>query len=135
MRIAFTNRCLLVLAAVASWAALSSTGRADEPLRWKFKVGEQLDYQMTQQMNMDMDAGKTGQMHTSMNQTMNMQWDVKGVDDKGDAVIEQAIKRVQMKMEVARRPGLRVRLAGGGAGGRHGGNDRADVRGDDGRRV
>lgn len=79
MRIVSTTRCLVVLAAFACWASLSSVSHAEEPLRWNFKVGEQLDYQMTQQMNMT--------------------WDVKGVNDKGDAVIEQAIKRIQMKME------------------------------------
>jgi hypothetical protein len=98
MRVDSTIRCLVVLVALACWAALSSTCRAEEPLRWKFKVGEQLDYQLTQDMNMDMDAGPTGQLHTSMNQVMNMQWDVKGVDDQGNAVVEQSIKRIQMKM-------------------------------------
>ena len=98
MRVAFTIRSLIVLATVVCWAALSTTSRGEEPLRWKFKVGEQLDYQMTQDMNMDMDAGPTGKLHTSMNQVMNMQWDVKGVNDQGDAVIEQAVKRIQMKM-------------------------------------
>ena len=62
MRVAFTIRRLIMLAAVVCWAALSSTSRGEEPLRWKFKVGEQLDYQMTQDMNMDMDAGPTGQI-------------------------------------------------------------------------
>ena len=99
MRVDSTVRFLIVLATVVCWAAVSSTSCAEEPLRWKFKVGEQLDYQLTQQMNMDMDAGQTGKLHTSMNQVMNMQWDVKGVNDQGDAVVEQSIKRIQMKME------------------------------------
>ena len=99
MRIAsITARCLIVFAAVSCGATFSSTSGAEEPLRWKFKVGDQLDYQMTQQMNMNMDAGKAGQLHTSMHQVMDMKWDVKGVNDKGEAVVEQSIKRIQMKM-------------------------------------
>jgi hypothetical protein len=89
-------RCLSLLVVAVGHFSLV---HAEEPLRWKFKVGEQLDYKMTQKMDMDMDAGQAGKLHTSMNQTMDMQWDVKGVNDKGEAVVEQSIKRIQMKME------------------------------------
>ena len=57
-RCPLSDRCC---AAVSFVATCSSISRADEPLRWKFKVGEKLDYQMTQDMNMNMDAGQAGQ--------------------------------------------------------------------------
>jgi hypothetical protein len=71
--------------------------QADEVLRWKFKVGEKLDYKMVQDMQMSAVGTPTPQV--SMHQEMNMTWDVQGVDDKsGEAVIRQKFERVKMKM-------------------------------------
>jgi hypothetical protein len=72
--------------------------RADEPLRWKFKVGDKLAYNMTQDMNMVMSMGPSSQMTTNVHQVMDMSWDVQGVNDQGEAVILQKFDRVQMKM-------------------------------------
>ena len=74
--------------------------QAEEPLRWKFKVGEKLDYNMVQEMQMAASGAAVPQeMKTSMHQEMNMTWDVQGVDDKsGEAVIRQKFDRVKMKM-------------------------------------
>lgn len=87
----------VVLAALASIARV--TCGADEPLRWKFTVGQKLDYNMVQEMNMSAAGGPIGQMNTTMRQEMNMTWDVQGVDAKsGEAVIKQKFDRVKMKM-------------------------------------
>ncbi len=72
--------------------------RADEPVRWKFKQGEKLDYNMVQDMTMTMTGATIGQMSTTMQQKMDMTWDVQGVNDAGEAVINQKFARVRMKM-------------------------------------
>jgi hypothetical protein len=95
----------LVRSRRAPWAApvvcllfVSAVCHAETQLRWKFNVGESFDYQMTQDMNMNIDAGPAGLLATTAGQTMNMTWNVKSIDDQGDAVIEQKIDRIRMKM-------------------------------------
>ncbi|HVT29291.1 MAG TPA: DUF6263 family protein [Lacipirellulaceae bacterium] len=79
--------------------AVASFVYAAEPLRWKFKVGEKLNYDMVQDMTMSVSGPQIPQMNTSMHQTMNMTWDVQGVDEKsGEAVIRQKFDRLAMKM-------------------------------------
>jgi hypothetical protein len=98
----FRSQYLLALAAVVAvfGAVLGpANSRADEPLRWKFEVGEKLDYNMTQEMNMSAEGGPVGQMTTTMRQEMDMTWDVQGVNkETGEAVIKQKFDRVKMKM-------------------------------------
>jgi hypothetical protein len=93
-----TLRRVLFAAAIGCAASISVRCQADEPLRWKFTAGEAFDYQMTQDMNMNMDAGPAGQMATTAAQTMNMTWSINRVEDQGDAVIEQKIARIRVKM-------------------------------------
>jgi len=99
MRLALVAlRRVLFVAAIGGAALISVRCQADEPLRWKFKAGEAFDYQWTRDMNLNVDAGRAGQMATFTEQTMNMTWSVRSVDDQGDAVIEQKIGRVRMTM-------------------------------------
>lgn len=86
------------IAALAVLLCLTPGSRAEEPLRWRFKVGEKLAYSMTQDMNMVMNMGPSSQMTTNVHQVMDMTWDVQGVNEQGDAVIVQKFDRVQMKM-------------------------------------
>src|SRR4051812_32545642 len=73
--------------------------RGGETLCWKLEVGEKLDYNMTQEMNMSAEGGPVGQMTSSMRQEMDMIWDVIGIDKQtGEAVIKQKFDRVKMKM-------------------------------------
>lgn len=99
MRIAsLAPRRVVLIAAVFCWTFLPELSLADEPLRWKFTAGEKLDYQVTQDMNMNVDAGPAGKMAFTAAQTLNMTWNVKSVNEKGDAVIEQQIDRIYKKM-------------------------------------
>lgn len=98
------NTGLAVFIVLSSLAAAAGRLQADEPLRWKFEVGEKLDYNMIQQMNMSAAGGPVGQMNTTMRQEMNMTWDVQGVNEKGDAVIKQKFDRVKMKMTTPTTP-------------------------------
>jgi hypothetical protein len=91
--------CLVTLVALATSTGLANLTRAaDDPLRWKFKVGEKLDYKMVQEMNMAASGGPIPQMKTTMHQEMDMTWDVQGVNDEGEAVIRQKFDRIKMKM-------------------------------------
>jgi len=93
-----TRAASAVFIALLSIAA-STTFAADEALRWKFKVGEKLDYTMVQDMTMSASGGPIPAMNSTMRQEMNMTWDVQGVDEKsGEAVIKQKFDRVKMKM-------------------------------------
>lgn len=99
MRFTFVALRRIVLVAVVSCLVVtSSISQADEPLRWKFTAGEKLEYQMTQDMKMNVDAGPAGKMAFTAAQTLNISWDVKSVNEKGDAVIEQKIDRIYKKM-------------------------------------
>jgi hypothetical protein len=91
----------VVIASVVSLTIAAAELRADEaPLRWKFDVGEKLNYNMVQEMNMSAQGGPVGQMTTTMRQEMDMVWDVQGVDKKtGEAVIKQKFDRLKMKMQ------------------------------------
>jgi len=81
MSLKYTGAVLIAFTVLASVAA--TCVQADEPLRWKFKVGEKLDYNMVQEMQMTASGAALPQeMKTSMRQEMNMTWDVQGVDDK-----------------------------------------------------
>jgi hypothetical protein len=89
-----------VVFVVMSGLVVATSAQAEEALRWKFKVGEKLDYDMVQQMSMEMSGAPFPKpLTTEMRQEMNMSWDVQGVDDKtGEAVIKQKFDRVKMKM-------------------------------------
>ena len=96
----FTCSTALLAFLVWPWPRFGCT--ADEPLRWKFTVGEKLDYNMVQDMNMSARPARPA-VNTTMHQEMDMTWDVQGVDDEdGEAVIKQKFDRVKMKMTHAR---------------------------------
>jgi len=100
MRMSLKYTGTLLIALVALGGIATTGAQAEGPLRWKFKVGEKLDYNMVQEMQMTASGAALPQeMKTSMRQEMNMTWDVQGVDDKsGEAVIRQKFDRVKMKM-------------------------------------
>ena len=93
------------LALFVALASVAPRVESAEPLRWKFTVGEKLDYKMVQEMNMTMTGAQPGGIGaqpggigTTMHQQMDMSWNVQGVNDDGEAVILQTFDRVQMKM-------------------------------------
>jgi Family of unknown function (DUF6263) len=91
-------KCGVLLVALLGTFVATSV-RADDPLRWKFNVGEKLDYKMVQDMAMSASGPQIPEMKTTMRQEMNMTWDVVGVDEKsGEAVIRQKFDQIKMKM-------------------------------------
>ncbi len=92
----------MLAAAALSW--LAAIASAAEPLRWKLKVGDKLNYHTTQDMTMRIDAGAAGQMVTTFHQTVDMTWNVERLTEDGSAVIEQSIDRVTMSMTAPKGP-------------------------------
>jgi hypothetical protein len=105
------RRVLPILAGAMLLAAWTGAASAEETLRWRFKQGEKLNYVMTQDMNMKMTlpagaGGQGGDVTTAVHQVMDMTWDVQGVNEAGDAVIQQKFDHVQMKMTPSVGPGI-----------------------------
>lgn len=107
MRLAFASRRVsLVLTLVALASSAAPIHAADAPLRWKFTAGEVLDFEMNQDMNMNIQAGPAQQMSTTAQQAMNMNWTVKSVDGAGNAEVEQRFTRIQINMAMPGGQGL-----------------------------
>jgi hypothetical protein len=86
------------LVAVLALVVVAGVGRAEAPLRYKFKEGEKLKYVMEQ--NMDMSMTVAGQnIDMKMLQVMDQTWHVKSVDKDGAAKVLQTFDRIRMKMD------------------------------------
>ena len=68
---------------------------AQSPLRWKFKRGEKFDYHMVEEMTLTTRGVPLDETSTPLHQEMDMTWTVVGVNDDGEAVIEQKFHDVQ----------------------------------------
>lgn len=87
--------CLVALLLMAATRAT-----AQEPLRWKFEPGQKLNYGMVQDMKLGSTGGPLGDQNVTMNQEMQMTWEVISKNEQGDAVIRQKFERMKMKMEL-----------------------------------
>ncbi len=85
--------CLLIAIVCCSASA------EDAPLVWKFQPGDEHHFQMTQDMDMEMEVGDRT-IETSMHQNMDMTWKIEQVDDQGQATMLQSIDRVRMEMQM-----------------------------------
>ncbi|MGE3820480.1 MAG: DUF6263 family protein [Isosphaeraceae bacterium] len=87
-----------ILAVVASTTA-ASRATADE-LRWKFKKGEALHYEMVQKTVTEIKANGQ-EIKTTLGQTINSTWKVDSVAEDGTADLAQSLDRVRTKIESA----------------------------------
>lgn len=86
---------LLVVVAFGGSSASAAT------LRWKFKAGETLRYEMNQKTVTSVNAGGDEQSKETVTMITNMSWVVKSVDAEGKAELTQTIDRVRIKIESA----------------------------------
>ncbi len=86
----------VMMAVVLSLAAADAV--AQEPLRWKFKLGEKLSYHMVEEMTLTTSGKPLEETKTPLHQEMDMTWTVVGVKDDGEAVVEQKIHDVKLTM-------------------------------------
>jgi hypothetical protein len=70
-----------------------------ETLRWKFKVGETLHYTMDQKTLTTAKLPGAQEIKTTLNQTIEMTWAVKGVDEAGTAELVQTLERIRDQVE------------------------------------
>jgi hypothetical protein len=69
----------------------------DADLRYKFKEGDKLGYELEQKVKMEMSIG--GQdIIVDMDMTMTCTWKIDSVDKDGKAKMTQTISRIQLKM-------------------------------------
>lgn len=78
-------------------AITAGPAQAQQKLRWKFKKGQTLKYEMAQKMNMTtMAAGMA--IEIKMTNTMDMAWKIEAIESDGTAKIAQRITRVRVTM-------------------------------------
>src|SRR6516165_8472568 len=92
-----TAGCVGLLSLTATLIGVSPAN-AQVTLRYKFKQGETLNYDLDQKMKMEMAiAGQN--INMSMTQTLDMTWKVESVDKDGKAKIVQKFDRVRLTMD------------------------------------
>lgn len=82
----------------ASMAFSCLTANAQDTLQWKFRSQETLKYSVVQNMKTDMIIGGNN-VNQTMNQAMDMSWQVLGSSADGNTVMNQVVNRIRMKME------------------------------------
>lgn len=89
------SACILLAAMFAGTLATEGAQAADQ-LRWKFKAGDNMHYQMVQDTQMrTASADRTAK--TAIAQTIDLTWKVTSVDAKGVASMTQTIDRMRIK--------------------------------------
>jgi hypothetical protein len=95
-----TFRVLSALtAAVISTLVSAPVGQAQVTLRWKFQPDTRQTFDMVQETTAVPNVNGADATSTTK-QTMSLTWHVKSVNDKGDAVIEQIIDRIQFRTRI-----------------------------------
>jgi hypothetical protein len=82
----------LVIAALAT----SQAAADDQELRWKFKPGDKLGYNIVQDSTLSAEGNPAASLN--MRQEMDIRWDIAGVNEQGEAVVQQKFERVKLKM-------------------------------------
>jgi hypothetical protein len=88
-----------LLLSLAASVSVAAPARAGEPLRWKFKPGETLRYTLVQETVQRVKAMGQPEAKSTLNQTVNMHWEVKRVSSDGVAEMSQTIDHVRMKVD------------------------------------
>lgn len=88
---------LPALLALLIAAPFSLETNAQEVLRWKFQRGQQLKYNVQENMETVMDVGGN-EIQQQMNMQMDIVWNVLNVAAGGDATMDQVVTRAQIKM-------------------------------------
>jgi hypothetical protein len=89
--------CIAVSLA-AGFFMTGSAARADATLRYKFKDGEELRYEMEQKMGMEMNAAGQN-IHIGVEQTIDMSWKIRSVEKDGKVKMTQKFDRVRFTMD------------------------------------
>ncbi len=91
----------LTLFVVLPLIAQRETACGQTNIRYKFAEGQKLLYKMKQETkNVAKPAAEGVEFTTTMNQTTEMIWEIKSVDEEGNAVIDQSIRRMILDIDV-----------------------------------
>jgi hypothetical protein len=77
--------------------AFAVNANAQQPLRWRLEPGRQLGYNVVQDSKASVE-GPFGELNVTMNQEMEITWEVLRLTDAGNAVIRQRFSSIKMKM-------------------------------------
>lgn len=82
--------------------------QAQTKLRWKFKPGESVNYEMVMDISQDMSI-QDMQIKSKMVQNIDMVWKAQSVNKDGSTVLDQTIERVRVEMAppVPGQPGIK----------------------------
>jgi hypothetical protein len=94
----FSHRSLLVVPAVVAALMVGSPHAHAAKLRWKFKEGETLHYQMDQK-TVSVAKAEGQESKSTLTQTVNSAWVVHSVAADGSAEMSQTIERLRLKIE------------------------------------
>ena len=104
MSISAQRRHLMICLVGASLLWSDSPVQAQKKLRWQFEPGDTYSIQIHQVVNSEGDVlGR--QIKSSVDMTINLDWQVNDVDNNGNASITQTIRNLVMKTEM---PGFGV---------------------------
>lgn len=83
---------------LAGFALCASPAAAQEKLRYKFKAGEKHDYVLEQKTNTKTNV-KGMDVESKVDMSVEMTYEVKKIDDKGNAHMQMKIGRVKMEVQ------------------------------------
>jgi hypothetical protein len=101
MKVALHRRltmCLMLAYLVGLANATAGSAAAATTLRWKFKQGQTIYYEMQQDMEMAMNM-QGREFKTSTSQVMDMTWRVAAVNSDGTCEMRQTFERIRFTME------------------------------------
>jgi len=99
--------CFTCVCGAMTWGFGAARLSAQEPLAWKFTVGQALRYQVTQQTDFRTEAGQAGSFSTDATQTLDLKWQIEAVDERGAASGVQTIERI--RVEIVMPSGMELR--------------------------
>ena len=94
------QKCFPAIPCLLAFIASSSLANAQDELRWHFQRGEQIRYAMQQNIETVVKVGDN-EVHQPMETLTDMVWNVLDVAANGDAVMNQMLSRVQVKIGAA----------------------------------
>lgn len=92
-----TCRAIWIALLLGPWLA-SADGRADEPLRWKFAVGDEFTTRVELIMRLKLDHS-SGSLATEAREELELIWQVRNVTLTGDAVLVGKCNRVRARLQ------------------------------------
>ena len=90
----------MALLTIGAFVASQATAQEATPTpRWKFEVGDQHHWRLTQEIDAVQQLGVGGEVRLHIRVALAATWEVIGLDDAGAATINQSIDRVLLRID------------------------------------